>query len=203
MAKKRAADPIKSVEDVHYIQGLLKWGGKTHSKRNYLLFILGITTGYRAGDLVKLRVVDIKTALRYGYFEILESKKEKSGHTKNLRPRRVAIVSNLKKELKEYIKDKKDYEYIFYSQKGRHLSTKAVTDILKDVGQSAKLYHLNLSAHSMRKTFAYTVWLNNGKDLLLVKELLGHSTIEYTKLYLGLDIELYGSSLKPLNNLII
>ena len=66
-----------------------------------------------------------------------------------------------------------------------------------------KLRDINLSAHSLRKTFAYRVWLENGKDIFFVKELLGHSTVEYTKRYLGLDIELYGRTLSSLNSLII
>ena len=45
----------------------------------------------------------------------------------------------------------------------------------------------------MRKTFAYTVWLRNEKDIVLVNELLGHETIRNTKRYLGLDTELYNS----------
>lgn len=195
MPKKMPADPIKRIEDVHYIQAYIKTQDKTHSHRNYILFILGITTGYRVGDLVKLRVKDIKIALQYGYFKIEEGKTKKV--------RKVPIVSNLKKELKDYIKNKKDYEYIFYSQKGRSLSVKGVTDILREVASDLKLRDINLSAHSLRKTFAYRVWIESGKDIFYVKELLGHSTVEYTKRYLGLDIELYGRTLSSLNNLII
>ena len=74
---------------------------------------------------------------------------------------------------------------------------------LKDVAEDLKLRDINLSAHSLRKTFAYRVWMENGKDIFYVKELLGHSTVEYTKRYLGLDIELYGRTLNSLNNLIL
>ena len=61
------------------------------------------------------------------------------------------------------------------------------------MAKKGKLYNINLSAHSMRKTFAYTVWLSNEKDIVLVNELLGHATIRDTKRYLGLDTELYNS----------
>ena len=195
MGKKQAADPIKSIDDIHYIQAYIRTQDKTHSHRNYLLFIVGITTGYRVGDLVRLKVKDIKNALSNGYFKIEEGKTKKT--------RKVPIVANLRKELKDYIKNKKDYEYIFYSQKGRNLSVKGVTDILREIAEELKLRDINLSAHSLRKTFAYRVWMENGKDIFFVKELLGHSTIEYTKRYLGLDIELYGRALSSLNSLII
>jgi len=34
------------------------------SYRNYVIFMLGITTGYRAGDLVKLKVRDVREAFK-------------------------------------------------------------------------------------------------------------------------------------------
>jgi hypothetical protein len=40
-----------------------------------VLFVLGIATWYRAGDLVKLRVRDIKIAIHDGEFTMLEAKK--------------------------------------------------------------------------------------------------------------------------------
>ena len=66
MAKvKRPSRPIKDIRRVFDIQDYLKY----KSERNYVLFLLGITTGYRAGDLVELKVRDVREALRRGKFE--------------------------------------------------------------------------------------------------------------------------------------
>ena len=78
MSKKRPSRPIESVDKVRDIQDYLKY----KNYRNYVLFTLGITTGYRAGDLVKLKVRDIKEALRRKEFTIYEGKKMNS---KNIR----------------------------------------------------------------------------------------------------------------------
>ena len=51
MARKRPSKPIKSREKVLDIQDYLKY----KNERNYILFLIGVTTGYRAGDLVKLK----------------------------------------------------------------------------------------------------------------------------------------------------
>ena len=48
---------------------------------------------------------------------------------------------------------------------------------IKDT-EELKLRDINLSAHSLRKTFAYRVWLENGKDIFFVKYLLVYSTVE-------------------------
>ncbi|VIF03628.1 phage integrase family protein [Clostridioides difficile] len=56
-----------------------------------MIFMLGITTGYRAGDLVKLKVRDVKEALRRQEFTIMEGKKvnSKNIREKNRKPRTV------------------------------------------------------------------------------------------------------------------
>lgn len=199
MRKKRPAKPIKHVEKVLDIQDYLRY----KNERDYILFVLGISTGYRAGDLVKLKVRDIKEALAYGYFLILEGKKLNSKRIRkeNIKPREVKIVSKLDRILREYIKDKKDFEYIFPSRKGnRNITVSHVSRILRAAGEWFGLH--NISAHSMRKTYAYTIYMESSKDIVAVKELLGHSSIEITKRYLGLDRETYDKYSDKLNALI-
>ncbi|VII71112.1 phage integrase family protein [Clostridioides difficile] len=81
--------------------------------------MLGITTGYRAGDLVKLKVRDVKEALRRQEFTIMEGKKvnSKNIREKNRKPRTVEVRPKIAQILKKYIKDKHDYEYMFPSRK--------------------------------------------------------------------------------------
>ncbi|MEG0133979.1 MAG: tyrosine-type recombinase/integrase [Clostridium sp.] len=196
--KKQPANPIKEVKQVYDIQDYLK--SKSH--RDYMLFILGISTGYRAGDLVELQVRDIRAALETGYFNIMEGKKEKSKYIreKNRKPRKVLIVQNLRKKLEEYISNMHDYEYMFPSRKGKFIQVKRASQIISEAGTYFGLK--NISAHSMRKTYAYRIYQTNGHDLLAIKEMLGHSSIEETKVYLGLDREVFDNYSKTLNDLI-
>lgn len=200
MRKKRAARPIKDLQAVLDIQDYLKY----KNERDYILFVLGITTGYRAGDLVKLKVRDIKNALRDGYFLILEGKKvnTKNIRKENIKPREVKIIFKLDRILRDYIRDKKDFQYIFESRKGTNkcITVSHVSRILKDAADQFGL--VDISAHSMRKTYAYTIYVESGHDIVAVKELLGHSSIEITKRYLGLDRETYDRYSDKLNNLI-
>lgn len=196
--KKQPADPIKEINQVYDIQDFLK----SKSQRDYMLFILGIATGYRAGDLVKLKVRDVKEALDIGYFIIMEGKKlhSKNIREKNKKPRKVIIVKKLRIKLEQYIKEKQDYDYMFPSRKGGYIKVKRVSQILKEAGEY--FYIDRISAHSMRKTYAYRIYESNGHDLIAIKEMLGHSSIEETKVYLGLDRKVYDNYSKTLNDLI-
>ena len=154
---KRPARPITTTEKVLDMQDYLKY----YNYRNYVLFLVGVTTGYRAGDLVKLKVRDIKEAIRRKEFTILEGKKKNSKNIreKNRKPRSVELIPGVEKILKEYIKDKKDYEYIFQSRKGtnKHIGVQAVSNILKKAGEYFGLH--DITAHSMRKTYAYKLYI--------------------------------------------
>lgn len=196
--KKQPANPIKKIEQVYDIQDYLK----VKSYRNYMLFILGIATGYRAGDLVKLKVRDIKNALDTGYFTIMEGKKlnSKNIREKNKKPRKVIIIKNLRIKLQQYIKELNDYDYMFPSRKGGYIQVKRVSQILKEAADYFGI--TKISAHSMRKTYAYRIYETNGHDLLAIKEMLGHSSIEETKVYLGLDREVFDNYSETLNDLI-
>lgn len=198
--RKRPANPLKSKKDVLDIQDYLKY----KNERDYILFLLGVTTGYRAGDLVALKVRDIKQAIKYGEFVIEEGKKFNNANVKekNRKARAVVLLPRLEKILKDYIKDMKDYEYIFKSRKGNNkpIGVQAVSNILKEAGEYFGLY--NISAHSMRKTYAYKIYMDTGCDIVAVKELLGHRSIEETKAYIGLDQEKYHRISNYLNDFI-
>ncbi len=200
MAKKQPAKPIKDHSVILDIQDYLK----TRSYRNYILFVLGISTGYRAGDLVILKVRDIKDALNKGYFVILENKKVNSKNIRkeNMKPRTVKVIANLEILLTQYIKNKKDYEYLFQSRKGqnKHISVSHVSRILKRAGQEFGLQHI--SAHSMRKTYAFKIYIESDYNIMLVKEMLGHRSEQETKLYIGLDRDTYDKYSDTLNTLI-
>lgn len=187
MKKKQPAAPIKKKEDIELIKSYLRY--KDH--KYYVIFCLGIVTGYRAGDLLALRVGDVKKVITTGYFEILEGKKKNSKNIKpeNLKPRQIKLIGSLKKILSDYIKNRKDYEVLFPSKKGANKSLQVVTvsRVLADAGREFGLK--NISAHSMRKTFAYWVHINSDHNLALVKDMLGHSSEHETRAYLGLDRE--------------
>lgn len=165
--------------------------------RNLMLFLLGVATGYRTQDLVNLTIGDIKEAVNNNKFIIQEQKQYNAWKThmrkypksnkKKPPPRETPIGNNLKKVLKEYVKNKANSEYAFKSNKGNsYITQKSYSKILTKVGSELGLK--NISGHSMRKTYAHRLY-EATKDVEYVRIALGHTNIETTKRYLGLNHE--------------
>lgn len=168
-----------------------------YAERNLMLFYLAIATGYRMQDLVNLTIGEIKESLEDDKFIIQEQKQYKAwkkyikdnpkSNRKAPKKREAHIKPKLRKLLKEYCKNKAKSSYAFESNKGGdHLSAKAYSNILSQVGKSLGLK--NISGHSLRKTYA-TRLFEATRNLEYVRIALGHKSIETTKVYLGLGDE--------------
>lgn len=165
-----SVDPIRDVNMIHDIAEYLA----EKSDRNALLFLYGIYTGLRISDIRLKRVRDVRGKDR---FKVIE---KKTGKERNFR-----VNATLKRALDKYVKDKKDYEYLFASRQGKNrpISRQQAYNILKDAGDK---FGLDLiGTHTMRKTFGYHLYKQTG-DINLVQTILNHNTPEYTKLYIGL-----------------
>lgn len=191
--EKGISSPIPFSKYEKFKETLAEYSDK-NKDRNLMIFILGRSTGYRLGDIVGLTVGQIKDALNVGYFSIQESKQYeqwKSSLSKNPNKKKpdrrdAPIGKNLEKYLKEYIKGKKRSEYAFPSSKdlNEHISQKAYSAILTEVGKQVGLK--NISGHSLRKTYATKIYEESNKDLEQVRVAINHQSIEETKRYLGI-----------------
>lgn len=190
--EKGKASPIPINKYERFKESLIESSDK-FKDRNSMLFILGVATGFRLGDLVNLTVGELKDSLDNGYLTIQESKQYKQWlSTLNTNPskkkpdkRSVKIGSNLAQYLTRYLKGKKRSEYAFPSNKlNEPISAKSYSAILKDVGQTIGIQHI--SGHSLRKTYATKIYERSGRDLEQVRIALNHQSIEETKRYLGI-----------------
>lgn len=163
--------PIRDTDILKNIERFLK-ESKT---RNYIMFLLGIYTGLRVSDIIKLRVKDVAGK---SHLIIRENKTGKN--------KRVQINPVLKKALKSYIADKHPNEYLIRSKKGKNkpISRTQAYRILKDVANHFDLDEIG--THSMRKTFGYHYYKQT-KDVATLQRLFNHSTPEHTLRYIGID----------------
>ena len=171
--KLNAVEPIKDPERIKDMEDYLK----EQSERNALLFLYGIYSGFRVSDILDKRVRDVKGKVD---FDVTEKKTGKV--------RKIPIHPKLKKAIDAYIADKKDYEFLFKSQKGRNapISRQQAYRILSDAGERFGLQLVG--THTMRKTFGYHLYMQT-KDIYLVQSVLGHSSPEVTKVYIGITRE--------------
>ncbi len=163
-------EPIRDINTVNDIMDYLK----IENERDYVLFSFGIYSGLRISDILKLRVRDIRNK-QYIYMRERKTGKEK----------RFIICKELKNIFDSYIKNKKDYEYLFNSRKGlnKPITRQRAYMILKDAGERFGLD--SIGTHTLRKTFGYFLYKQT-KDILVVKEVLGHSDVSITRRYIGL-----------------
>lgn len=131
----------------------------------FLPLLLSLETGLRVGDVVALRVSDVKAdGVHY-----VSQKTKKSG---------VAVISaSLRKRLR------KRGNWLFPSpyKNGKHLTRQAVWARIKTAGKRAGIDLEGLSPHTMRKVFA--VELYRKKGFKAVQEALQHNYASTTEIY--------------------
>lgn len=172
MNQVKDVQPIRSKEQIEDMKwSLKKWCGE----RDYILFIVGINTGLRVGDLLKLKVKDVKYKKRLVMKEGKTNKK------------RTVYLHAVYDELQEYIKGLES-EWLFPSRKGDKAITS--TQAYRQLNKAGDMVDIpdGIGTHTMRKTFGYWYYKQT-KDLSTLQEILNHSTPKITKIYIGITEE--------------
>ena len=165
-------DDVTSIFDVPDISSPI-------GKRNRLILELLYGTGIRVSELCNIKVKDID--LNNKTIRILgKGSKE-----------RIVFYGDVCSEMLElYLSDgrnvllnKKNNEYLIIGayKKDKPLTTRSVELIINDIIEKAAI-NKKVTPHVLRHTFA-THLLNEGCDILMVKELLGHSSLDTTGIY--------------------
>ena len=157
---------------------------KYQAYRNYMLFLIGFNTAFRAEDLLQLRVKEVIK----GYVSIKENK---TGKMQNFR-----MNKKLHEEILKYIEtyDLKENDYLFMGQKKKDTYkgiTKSVIYPITRQNCNEVIFPKVIKAcgidfkfglHSLRKTFGYMYILNGGNVLTLMK-MYNHDEPRTTLLY--------------------
>ena len=97
------------------------------------------------------------------------------------------------KDLNHYIMIRKDYinkkqsasDSLFLNKYGSSISPRSIDRLVKKFGRSKGL---DFTPHTLRHSFA-THLLENGADLMLIKEILGHASLSTTQKYTHVTAE--------------
>ena len=171
--------PIRDVEKLGNIIRYLK--GK--NERDYIMFLVGIYTGLRISDILKLKVVDVRGS--HIYLREKKTKKEK----------KVYINPELRRALKPYILNKEDHEFLFKSRNGdnKPLGRSAAYKMLRKVGDEFNI--TEIGTHTMRKTFGYHFYQSE-KDVATLQDLFNHSNQKTTLRYIGVSQDAQDKKIK-------
>lgn len=142
------------------------------SIRDKLIIELLYSTGIRVSELVEIKDVDVN--LSENIIKIFG---------KGNKERYVVFGSNCENLLNQYlnltIKCKAGSQYLIVNNKGSKITTRSINNII----YKYKSKNIKMSAHTFRHSCA-TDLLNNGADLLTVQNLLGHSNMNTTSIYM-------------------
>ncbi len=142
----------------------------------HVIMELLYSCGLRVSELVNLKITDIDLSSKYVRC-----------FGKGSKERLIPMGEKAKNVIKEYLPQRdllvKKYNLntrrLLILETGRFITRQ---DIYTFIHNQGKLIHKNISPHTLRHSFA-THLLENGADLRVVQELLGHSDVSTTQLY--------------------
>lgn len=140
-------------------------------------------TGMRVSELINLELQDLHDNL--GLVRVLGK-----GEKERLIPISPVALNWIKKYENE-VRDPlilqvgKSDKHIFLNNRGKKITRQAIWQMIKKYCQMAAI-NKDVTPHTLRHTFA-THLLENGADLRVVQEILGHSDISTTQIYTNLS----------------
>lgn len=149
---------------------LIDWA-KDNSIKAWLIAKVIAGTGVRVSELIGLETKDLDR----GYADIIG---------KGNKQRRIYFPNKLVEE----IKDKCGKEYVVENRYGAQMTTRGVSQLLKNAGEKAGIPKEVMHPHSFRHFFAKQ-FLKEKNDISLLGDLLGHSDISTTAIYTRLTSE--------------
>lgn len=156
-----------------------------HQVRDLALFNLALDSKLRACDLVALRVMDVAHGMTVASRATVMQRKTH-------RPVQFEITPQTRDALQAWIAHAHlqgtDFLFLSRLQDSAHLSTRQYARIVhrwvSEIGLESGAY----GTHSMRRTKASLIYRRTG-NLRAVQLLLGHTKIESTVRYLGIDVD--------------
>lgn len=173
---------VEPIRDPKAIQALMARLYQTNL-RDFAWFTLGLNTGLRIGDILRLRVGDVRPAPTR-WVERLVIIEQKTGKRKDppLKPK-------MKKALQTYLATRpeaKATDPLFPSQRGgRPLARQSAWRILSEAAVAVGITE-PIGTHTMRKTWGYHA-RKAGIDLVIIQDVLNHASPAVTYRYLGID----------------
>jgi integrase/recombinase XerD len=141
--------------------------------RDRFLIAFMYSSGLRVLETLNLRISDVDCERKQ--IHVRESKYNKD--------RYVPLSNYIADSMAKYLAAYQPKEFLFNSTKyGKQFSTRGLQRVIRAAGQAANIGK-GVSAHVLRHSYA-THLLESGVNLLTIKNVLGHSSIQTTMVYL-------------------
>jgi len=151
-------------------------------RRDFIMIALLYATGIRREELASIRLTDIDRTS--GLITVTG---------KGNKVRVVPVGDQTLADLKDYLAERARFlqahgtssEQLLLNRYGGSLSVRSIDRLVKQFGRSKGV---EFTPHTLRHSFA-THLLENGADLMLIKEILGHASLSTTQKYTHVTAE--------------
>ncbi len=175
----KLVEPIREISDIERIKLNL-----AKCPRDFLLFDIGINTGLRISDILNLKVKDVRNK---EHLILIEKKTKKY--------KKILLMTELKKNINKYIKDKSNDTYLFKTRYTNTPISRIQAYRIINIACKAANIKENVGTHTLRKTFGYHFYQRT-KDIVLLQNILNHSSPQVTLRYIGMNQDMIDNSLK-------
>lgn len=153
---------------------------RENAARNQSMIDFSFRCGMRVKEIASLYLSDVVN----NDGTIKKSFTLKVAQTKGIKNREIFLDDpNIMRNLKAYLAVRGDHKGpLFQSRKGGSFSPNTMQIAFKNMFKAAGMD--GCSSHSGRRSFA-TKLINNGMDIVMVSELMGHASIEMTRKYVA------------------
>ncbi|MBQ9310429.1 MAG: tyrosine-type recombinase/integrase [Bacteroidales bacterium] len=166
--QKSYLENVISNEDYIFFKNKLK---KEPNQEWYFIVRYLAATGARVSELVQIKVEHVNA----GYFDI---------YGKGGKYRRIFIPKKLREETGKWLEEQeRTTDYLFLNRFGKRITTRGISQQLKNYAEKYGMNPKVVYPHSFRHRFAKN-FLEKYNDIALLADLMGHESIETTRIYL-------------------
>ena len=166
--QKNFLENVISNADYTFLKNSLK---KDDNKEWYFVVWYLAATGARVSELIQIKIEHVQA----GYFDL---------YTKGGKLRRLYIPKRLKTETLEWLKVvNRTSGFLFLNRFGERITTRGISQQLKNYADKYGLDKKVVYPHSFRHRYAKN-FLEKYNDIALLADLMGHESIETTRIYL-------------------
>lgn len=178
--KPNASYSPKGLRDKE-IHALLRVAGQSPhglSKRNYALIQLMINTGLRISEAADVKMAALTIHERSGSIRI-------SGG-RGLKERKIPLSATVRRAITAYLKlsrSRSMEDHLFLTKRGQPASVRTLQETIANLARKAKIERIQVTANTLRHTFAINYLKAHPGALEGLVELLGHESLNTASIY--------------------
>ena len=166
--QKNFLENVVSNADYNFLKKQLKKDGNTQW---YFVVWYLAATGARVSELIKIKIEHVNL----GYFDL---------YSKGGKLRRLYIPKKLRVETQKWLAEQgRTCGYLFLNRFGDRITARGISQQLKNYADKYGLDKKVIYPHSFRHLYAKN-FLEKYNDIALLADLMGHESIETTRIYL-------------------